>query len=281
MVPLRRPDATRAFSTLPGSAPPCGNLGAVQSFDYVIVGAGSAGCVLANRLTQDGRHRVLLLEAGGSERRLRVQVPIGYGLSLHDPQLNWRLHTEPEAALAGRSGYWPRGKVLGGSSSINAMVYVRGQPADYERWATEGNPGWGWDDALRCFRRMERFAAAPDALRGHDGPLHVSDVSADVHPLCQAWLRAGGELGLPANAGFNGASAEGLGLYELTVHGGLRMSAARAWLRPAMQRANLTVHTGALVTRIEFAGRRALAVHYERDGQAQEGLRLLPDDRPR
>ena len=244
-------------------------------YDYVIVGAGSAGCVLAHRLTQDGRHRVLLLEAGGSERRARVQVPIGYGLAFHDPRLNWRLYTEPEAALAGRRGYWPRGKVLGGSSSINAMVYVRGQPADYERWAAEGNPGWGWSDALRCFRRMESFSSpapgplARDPLRGHDGPLHVSDVSADVHPLCQAWLRAGDQLGLRRNAGFNGASAEGLGLYEITMHGGLRMSAARAYLRPAMRRANLTVHTDALATRVEFEGRRAVAVHYLRGGTAQ------------
>jgi choline dehydrogenase len=241
----------------------------VPPYDYIIIGAGSAGCVLAQRLTQDGRHRVLLLEAGGSERRARVQVPIGYGLAFHDPSLNWRLFTEPEAALDGRRGYWPRGKVLGGSSSINAMVHVRGQPADYERWAAEGNPGWGWSDALRCFRRMESFATAPDALRGHAGPLHVSEVSAEVHPLCQAWLRAGDELGLPRNAGFNGASAEGLGLYEITMHGGLRMSAARAYLRPAMRRANLAVHTEALATRVEFAGRRAVAVHYLRGGSMQ------------
>jgi choline dehydrogenase len=247
----------------------CGNLGALSTYDYVIVGAGSAGCVLAHRLTQDGRHRVLLLEAGGSDRRLRVQVPIGYGLAFHDARLNWRLSTEPEAALEGRRGYWPRGKVLGGSSAINAMVYVRGQPADYERWAAEGNPGWGWSDALRCFRRMEHFAAAPDALRGHDGPLRVSDVSAQVHPLCQAWLRAADQLGLPRNAGFNGASAEGLGLYEITTHAGLRMSAARAYLRPAMRRANLTVQTGALATRVEFEGRRAVAVHYRRHGIEQ------------
>ncbi len=247
----------------------CGNLEAVPPFDYVIVGAGSAGCVLAHRLTQGGRHRVLLLEAGGSDLRARVQVPIGYGLAFHDPRLNWRLYTEPEAALGGRRGYWPRGKVLGGSSSINAMVYVRGQPADYERWAAEGNPGWGWSDALRCFRRMESFAISPDLQRGHEGPLHVSDVSGEVHPICEAWLRAADELGLPRNAGFNGASAEGLGLYEITTHGGLRMSAARAYLRPAMRRANLTVHTGALATRVEFEGRRAVAVHYQRGGVAQ------------
>jgi choline dehydrogenase len=238
----------------------------MQPFDYVIVGAGSAGCVLAHRLTQNGRHRVLLLEAGGSDLRWRVQLPIGYGMSFHDPQLNWRLFTEPEAALAGRRGYWPRGKVLGGSSSINAMVYIRGQAADFERWRDDGNPGWGWADVLPYFRRMESFAAQPDALRGHDGPLRISDVSDQVHPLCAQFLRAGAELGFPHNAGFNGASAEGVGLYEITMHGGRRMSSARAYLRPAMSRPNLVVHTFARATRIEFEGRRAVALHYRHRG---------------
>ncbi len=235
-------------------------------FDYVIVGAGSAGCVLAHRLTHSGRHRVLLLEAGGSDRRLRVQVPIGYGLAFHDPRLNWRLFTEPESALAGRRGYWPRGKVLGGSSSINAMVYVRGQVADFERWRADGNPGWGWDDVLPYYRRMERFATQPDALRGHDGPLRISDVSAQVHPLCASFLRAGAELGLPQNAGFNGQSAEGVGLYEITMHGGRRMSSARAYLHPALSRPNLVLRTQAQATRIEFEGARAVAVHYRHRG---------------
>jgi choline dehydrogenase len=235
-------------------------------FDYVIVGAGSAGCVLAHRLTQDARHRVLLLEAGGSDRRLRVQVPIGYGLSFHDPRLNWRLFTEPEAALAGRRGYWPRGKVLGGSSAINAMVYIRGQAADFERWRAEGNPGWGWDGVLPYYQRMEHFDARPDALRGHDGPLRISDVSDQVHPLCASFLRAGAELGLPHNAGFNGPSAEGVGLYEITMHGGRRMSSARAYLHPALSRPNLVLRTQAQATRIEFEGTRAVALHYRHRG---------------
>lgn len=238
-------------------------------FDYVIVGAGSAGCVLAHRLTQDGRHRVLLLEAGGSDRRLRVMLPIGYGLSFHDPTLNWRLHTEPEAALAGRAGYWPRGKVLGGSSSINAMVYVRGQAADFERWRGDGLSGWGWDDVLPWFRRMESFAPRPDALRGHDGPLRISDVSAQVHPLCREFLRAGRQLGLPDAGGFNGASAEGLGLYEITMWGGRRMSSARAYLRPALAWPNLQLLTHARATRIEFDGARAAALHFLHRGRPQ------------
>jgi choline dehydrogenase len=244
-----------------------GNLAALTLHDYVIVGAGSAGCVLAHRLTQGGRHRVLLLEAGGSDRSLRVQVPIGYGLSFHDPALNWRLHTEPEPGLDGRRGYWPRGKVLGGSSAINAMVYVRGQGADFDRWRDAGNPGWGFDDVLPHFRRMEAFAGGDEAWRGRDGPLHVTDVSREVHPLCGSFLRAADELGLPRNAGFNGAGIEGLGLYEITMHGGRRMSTARAYLHPALRRGGVTVHTGALAARIEFDGRRAVAVHYRQGGQ--------------
>jgi choline dehydrogenase len=244
----------------------------VTIHDYVIVGAGSAGCVLAHRLTQSGRHRVLLLEAGGSDRSLRVQVPIGYGLSFHDPALNWRLHTEPEAALAGRRGYWPRGKVLGGSSAINAMVYIRGQAADYQRWHDAGNPGWGWDEVLPYFRRMESFAGGDEAWRGRDGPLRVSDVSGDVHPLCDAYLRAGDQLGLPRNAGFNGASAEGVGLYEITMHGGRRVSTARAYLQPARRHGRLDVYTDALATRIEFEGRRAVAVQYRHGGTLQRAV---------
>ena len=240
--------------------------------DYVIVGAGSAGCVLAHRLTQGGRHSVLLLEAGGSDRSPRVQVPIGYGLSFHDPALNWRLHTEPEDALAGRRGYWPRGKVLGGSSSINAMVYIRGQADDYRRWSDAGNPGWGFPDLLPYFRRMESFPGGDEAWRGRDGPLRVSDVSRDVHPLCDAWLSAGEQLGLPRNAGFNGASAEGLGLYEITMSGGRRMSTARAYLRPARRGGRLDVRTGALAARIEFEGRRAVAVHYRCGGALQRAV---------
>ncbi|MFO1328162.1 MAG: GMC family oxidoreductase N-terminal domain-containing protein [Rubrivivax sp.] len=240
----------------------------MPEFDYVIVGAGSAGCVMAARLA-DGGHRVLLLEAGGSDRRLRVQVPIGYGLSFHDPRLNWRFHTEPEPSLEGRAGYWPRGKVLGGSSAINAMVWVRGLRSDYDRWRDQGNPGWGFDDVLPAFKRLESFAAAPDALRGHDGPVAVSDVSARVHPLCAHWLGAARDLGLPVNAGFNGASAEGLGLYEINVGAGLRQSAARAYLRPALRRGALQVRTSALAMRIELDQRRAVAVHYRCGGQAQ------------
>ncbi|MBL8324388.1 MAG: GMC family oxidoreductase N-terminal domain-containing protein [Rubrivivax sp.] len=241
-------------------------------FDYIIVGAGSAGCVLANRLSADGRYRVLLLEAGGSDRRLRVQLPIGYGLSFFDPRLNWMLHTQPEPALGGRSGYWPRGKVLGGSSSINAMVWVRGQPEDYEHWQSLGNPGWGWRDVAPVFERTEAVqgeALAAQPGRGRSGPVAVRDLARDAHPLCAVYLRAAAQAGLPLSGGFNAASTaqiEGAGLYEINTRGGLRMSAARAYLRPAARRPNLTVATHAAATRVLFEGRRAVGVAFRQGG---------------
>ena len=234
----------------------------MTAFDHIIVGAGSAGCVLAERLSRDPQRRVLLLEAGGSDLRLRVQMPIGYGLSYYDPSLNWMLRTEPDPGLDGRRGYWPRGKLLGGSGAINAMVFVRGQAEDFDHWRDLGNPGWGWQDVLPVFRRLEHFSGGADAWRGSDGPLRVADVSRDAHPLCRRFLQAGTEIGLPINAGFNGATCEGVGHFEITVHGGRRMSTARAYLRPAMARRNLQVLTRAAATRIVFDGRRAAGVEY-------------------
>ena len=251
----------RGTSRTGGGAP-------VSDFDYIIIGAGSAGCVLAHRLTEDGRYRVLLLEAGGSERRFWLQVPIGYGKSFYDPRVNWMYRTEPEPALAGRAGYWPRGKVLGGSSSINAMVFVRGQHEDFDAWHALGNAGWGWADVLPYFRKMEDRARGPDAWRGCGGPLAVADVTRDLHPLCDAFLRAGVEAGLSRNADFNGAVQEGVGCYEITVRDGRRMSTARAYLRPAMRRGNLRVETGAHATRILFDGTRATGIEYVRGGAA-------------
>jgi choline dehydrogenase len=238
--------------------------------DYIIVGAGSAGCVLADRLTASGRHRVLLLEAGGTDRTAWVQMPIGYGKSFYDPRVNWMYMTEPDEGLGGRRGYWPRGKVLGGSSSINAMVHIRGQHADFDDWEAAGNPGWGWRDVLPLFRRSETNGAGTDEWRGGDGPLHVSDVSAELHPLCQVYLEAGREAGLRVNPDFNGASQEGVGLYQIATRDGRRMSAARAYLRPAMSRANLEVVTRAHATRILFDGRRATGIEYLHRGARRQ-----------
>jgi choline dehydrogenase len=248
------------------------------SFDYIIVGAGSAGCVLARRLTESGRYKVLLLEAGGSERRFFIQLPIGYGKSFHDPNVNWRYRTESEPALADRQGYWPRGKVLGGSSAINAMVYVRGQDADFDDWERAGNPGWGAGNVRGYFRRMEDFSGGADAWRGSGGPLHVADVSRDCHPLCQSYLRACDEIGLARNPDYNGRQFEGVGLYQITAQGGLRVSAARAYLRPAMKSAALRVETHAHVQRILFEKGRAIGVEYVRGGvstQARAGGEVI------
>ena len=185
----------------------------MDEFDFIVVGAGSAGCVLANRLTAGGRHTVLLLEAGGSDRKLWIQMPIGYGMSFYNPRVNWMYRTEPEPALDNRQDYWPRGKVLGGSSSINAMVHIRGQATDFEDWRAAGNPGWGWEDVLPYFRKSETCAGDP-AFHGTDGPLHVTDVSADCHRLCASYLKAAAEIGLPRTDDFNGARQEGVGLYQ-------------------------------------------------------------------
>ena len=235
--------------------------------DYIIVGAGSAGCVLANRLSANGRHRVLLLEAGGSDRRFWLQVPIGYGMSFYNPRVNWMYRTEPEPALDDRQGYWPRGKVLGGSSAINAMVYMRGLPSDFEAWRDAGNPGWGWQDVLPYFRRAENFAGSADPRRGTGGPLHVSNVAAACHPLSEMFLRACQEIGVPRSPDLNGGTPEGVAHYQITTQGGRRMSAARAYLHPARGRTNLRVETGAHATRILMENGRAVGVEYRREGR--------------
>ena len=238
-------------------------------YDYIVVGAGSAGCVLANRLSANGRFRVLVLEAGGSDRRWPIQLPIGYGKAFYDRKLNWRYLTAADAGLNHRQSYWPRGKVIGGSSSINAMLFIRGQHADFDHWRELGNPGWGWQDVLPYFKRCEHNCHGADAYRGDDGPLYVNDVSADYHPLCQTFLQAARQVGLPYNPDFNGADQEGAGLYQITTKSGRRMSAARAYLRPAMRRNNLVVLTHAHVGRIRFRGNCAVGVDYRHRGQTR------------
>ena len=238
-----------------------------RTYDFVIVGAGSAGCVLAERLSANGRYSVALIEAGGSDRRFWVQVPLGYGKTFYDASLNWAYYAQPDPGLAGQADYWPRGKLLGGSSSINAMVWIRGNARDFDDWAAEGNPGWSFADCLPFFKAIEHNGAGADAWRGSGGPVHVADVASRLHPLAQRFVQAGLEAGLAFNPDFNGAAQDGIGVYQINTRNGWRMSAAKAFLRPAMARRNLDVLTHAHACRILLEGRRAVGVEIDRGGQ--------------
>ena len=233
----------------------------VGRFDYIIVGAGSAGCVLANRLSESGRHKVLLLEAGGADTNPWIHVPLGYGKLFRDKSVNWLYETEPQPELNGRRIIQPRGKVLGGSSSINGLVYMRGQREDYDRWRQMGAIGWSYDDVLPYFRKAERQSRGADDYHGSEGPLPVSDQS-EPHPLCDAFIEAAEQVGHPRNADFNGAVQEGAGYYQTTSRRGLRVSAAVAYLNPARSRHNLTIATRAYATRIVFDGRTATGIEW-------------------
>ena len=239
----------------------------MDEFDYIISGAGTAGCVLANRLSADGRTRVLVLEAGGSDRTVWIQVPIGYGRTFFDPRINWMYDTEAVPGLGGRSSYWPRGKVIGGSGSINAMVHVRGQRGDFEDWAAAGNPGWAWDDVLPWFIKSEDHDHGASDWHGAGGPQRVTDISGAAHPLCQTFIKSGQAMGFAASPDLNGAAAEGVGIYQINTRNGRRASTANAYLRPAMRRGNLALRTKAQVTRIVFDGVRAVGVEYRRGGE--------------
>jgi choline dehydrogenase len=234
-------------------------------FDYVIVGAGSAGCVLANRLSASGKYSVLLLEAGPRDTNPWIHVPLGYGKLFKEKAVNWMYQTEPEPGLNGRSVFQPRGKTLGGSSSINGLLYIRGQHEDYDRWRQHGNLGWGFDDVLPYFKKAEDQTRGADEFHGTGGPLPVSNLG---HPdrISAAFIEAAVEAGLPRNPDFNGASQEGTGFFQTTTKGGRRASAAVAYLRPAKARGNLHVETSALTERILFEGRRAVAVTYRQAG---------------
>lgn len=229
--------------------------------DYVIVGAGSAGCVLANRLSADPNVSVVLLEAGGRDTSPWIHIPVGYFKTMHDPKVDWCYKTEPCPGLNGRSLGWPRGKVLGGSSSLNGLLYVRGQREDYDRWRQMGNEGWGWDDVLPLFRRAEDQEQGEDAYHGAGGPLTVSNMRLS-RPICDAWVKAAQNVGYPFNPDYNGADQEGVGYFQLTVRNGRRCSSAVAYLNPIKARENLEIVVKARTTRIVLDGRRATGVAY-------------------
>lgn len=238
----------------------------MDEFDFVVVGAGSAGCVLADRLSADGRHTVLLLEAGGSDRNPWIKLPIGYGRTFHDAAVNWRFEAEAEPALGGRRSYWPRGKVVGGSSSINALVWFRGLPGDFDDWRDAGATGWGWDDVKPHFEAIEGPVGTDGRRRG-GGPLAVRDVSDQIHPATRHYFAAAEEAGIPVNENYLESEAEGVCTYRITTARGMRCSAADAFLRPALRRANLKLVTHALVDRLQVEDGRAVAVDYTVKGR--------------
>ncbi|MGI9425886.1 MAG: GMC family oxidoreductase [Hyphomicrobiaceae bacterium] len=238
-------------------------------YDYIIIGAGSAGCVLANRLSADPNTRVLLLEAGGEDRNPWIHIPVGFQKLLSHPKLNWNFETEPEDNVKGRRIPIPRGKVLGGSSSINGMLYVRGNAIDFNGWAQLGNQGWSYDDVVPYFQRIESFERGGDTVRGGSGPLNVADMY-ERHEMVDAFIRAGVECGHEVNPDYNGAKQDGFGYYQITQKDGRRHSTAKAYLEPVRRRPNLHVETRALAQRLIIEGRRTVGVVYDANGKERD-----------
>jgi choline dehydrogenase-like flavoprotein len=249
---IAAPLASNSLSTSVSAKP--------NAYDYVIVGAGSAGCVLGARLTEDPHSRVLLLEAGGADNAKEIHIPAAFS-KLYKTDVDWNYSTEPEPCLHNRRLYWPRGKMLGGSSSMNAMIYVRGNPLDFDHWANLGNQGWSFRDVLPYFKKSERQERRESEYHGESGPLYVSELRC-VNPLTRAFLESAAQLGVPNNPDFNSAIQDGAGLYQVTQKNGSRHSAADAYLKPALGRKNLTVVTNAHVSRITLENQRAVGVEY-------------------
>ena len=234
--------------------------------DFVVVGAGSAGCVMATRLSEDPSTRVVLLEAGGEDRNRWIHIPLGYGKTFADASVNWCYQAEPDPGANGRSIFWPRGKVLGGSSSINGMVYIRGQHEDFDLWRQLGNAGWSSTDVLPYFKRAQHQTRGADEFHSTGGPLCVSDTS-EHHPICEAFIKGAMELGYPRNDDFNGGQQDGVGYHQTTTRNGKRCSTAVGYLHPVRNRPNLRVITGALAEKVLFDGRRAVGVAFSENGQ--------------
>jgi choline dehydrogenase len=241
-----------------------------MTYDYIIVGAGSAGCILASRLTESGRYSVLLLEAGGADDSLRFKVPVGYVFTYYDKRSNWMYRSEAEKELGGRILYVPRGKVQGGSGSINALIYIRGQQSDFDDWAAQGNAGWSFEEVLPYFKKLEAHPLGDTKYHGAHGPIRITRMKDQAHPLCAAFLDAADTLGYPRNDDFNGATIEGAGVYDINTRNGLRDSSSRAYLKPALRRSQLTFERECLVEKILFEGKRAKGVSFRSAGVARE-----------
>jgi len=236
------------------------------SFDYIVVGAGSAGATLAGRLSESPDTRVLLLEAGPPDRSFWIHLPIGYGKTMWSTKYNWCFYTDPDPNMNGRRIYWPRGKTLGGSSSINGLIYIRGQREDYDHWEALGNTGWGFDSVLPYFNRSESNQRGASAWHGDRGPLKVSDIG-EKHELIEAFIKGAGEIGVPRTDDFNGEHQEGAGYFQLTTSKGWRCSSADAYLTPAKRRRNLRIETNAQASGVILEGMRAVGVRYRQGGE--------------